>query len=234
MSKTWKWCLVDENNTLLTGWQQVDGIWFYLTYNGTMAIGWIKVDNKWYYLSANGAMVSNCTLEIEGKNYTFNTDGSMVESLVSNECIDFIKSWEGFSATPYLDEVNVLTLGYGMTGEEIQGVSEVTEEEATSMLKDWINNKYAPVIKSDLESKGISLAQNEFDALVSMSYNVGTGGLLGSTLYKNVISGIRDSAMITSNFQAWSKAGGQRLEGLYRRRTKEAAMFLNGDYSGNN
>lgn len=233
MSKTWKWCLVDENNTLLTGWQQVDGIWFYLTCNGTMAIGWIKVDNKWYYLSANGAMVSNCTLEIEGKNYNFNTDGSMVESLVSNECIDFIKSWEGFSATPYRDEVNILTLGYGMTGEEIQGISEVTEEEATSMLKDWINNKYAPVIKLDLESKGISLNQSEFDALVSMSYNVGTGGLLGSTLYKNVVADIRDSSTITSNFQAWSKAGGQRLEGLYRRRTKEAAMFLNADYTGN-
>ncbi len=57
--------------------------------------------------------------------------------------------------------------------------------------------------------------------------------ILGSTLYKNVCAGIRDKNTITSNFQAWSNCGGKRIEGLYRRRTKEAAMFLNGDYTGN-
>lgn len=118
-----------------------------------------------------GECYVNRTENIEGKEYSFDSNGHLlVTSLVSDKLIDFIKSWEGFSAIPYRDEVNVLTLGYGMTGEEIQGISEVTEEEATSMLKDWINKKYAPVIKSDLDSKGISLAQNEFDALVSMSY----------------------------------------------------------------
>lgn len=47
------------------------------------------------------------------------------------------------------------------------------------------------------------------------------------------MAGVKDSATITANFQAWSNGGGQRIEGLYRRRTKEAAMFLNGDYTGN-
>ena len=181
-----------------------------------------------------GSCYINCTANINGKKYTFDKDGHMLEtSLVSDALIDFVKSWEGFSATPYYDVVGVKTLGYGMTGNEIEGLSSVTEEEATSMLKDWINNKYAPVIKSALDGKGISLTQNEFDALVSMAYNVGTAGVLGSTLFKNVCSGIRDAATITANFQAWSKAGGMRLEGLYRRRTKEAAMFLNANYTGN-
>jgi len=229
----WKWCLVDETNSLLTGWKQVEGLWYFLNPNGVMATGWIKDKEKWYYLNGKGVMINNCTLTIEEKTYTFNLDGSLNESLVSNECIDFIKSWEGYFATPYYDEVGVLTLGYGMTGEEIQGILEVTEEQATSMLKDWINNKYAPVIKADLDSKGMTLNQNEFDALVSFAYNCGTGGLLGSTLYKNVVAGIRDTDTITSNFRAWSNGGGQRIEGLYRRRTKEAAMFLNGDYTGN-
>jgi len=93
--------------------------------------------------------------------------------------------------------------------------------------------KYAPVVKADLDLRSVTLAQNEFDALVSMAYNIGTGGLLGSTLYKNVVAGVKDSATITANFQAWSNGGGQRIEGLYRRRTKEVAMFLNGDYTGN-
>ena len=120
-----------------------------------------------------------------------------------------------------------------MTGEEIKGIEYVTKQEATEMLKDLINKKYAPIIKADLDSKGIILKQNEFDAFVSFSYNCGTAGLLSSTLYKNVVAGIRDSNTITSNFQAWSNGNGKRIEGLYRRRTKEAAMFLNSDYTGN-
>ena len=256
----WKWCVQGPDGKVIKGWYKDNGTWYYLNDEGIMKTGWFQdKDGKWYYLDTDGAMkigwiqlkgiwyylepsstgykgscYSDCTSTINGKEYTFDKDGHMLDSsLVSERCIDFIKSWEGFSATPYRDEVKVWTLGYGMTGDEIEGIKEVSEEKATSMLKDWINNKYAPVIKTDLESRGITLKQYEFDALVSFAYNCGTGGLLGSTLYKNVVAGIRDSDTITSNFQAWSKAGGQRLEGLYRRRTKEAAMFLNGDYTGN-
>lgn len=262
MSK-WCWCLIDDTGAFLKGWQQVDGNWYYLNGNGTMATGWNNIENAWYYLNPvsgemkmgwlldknkwyyliketdkdkaeyKGQMVCNCSRVIDGKTYTFDKDGHMMESLVSDKLIDFIKSWEGFSATPYDDEVGVKTLGYGMTGSEIEGITEVTEELATQMLKDLINKKYAPVLKADLEAKEITLKQNEFDALVSMAYNVGISGVLGSTLYKNVAVGIKGASAIKANFQAWSNAGGKRLEGLYRRRTKEANMFLNADYTGN-
>ena len=176
-------------------------------------------------------------LDVEaGEKYTFDKDGYLVENNngVSNACIDFIKSWEGYYATPYYDCVGVKTLGYGMTGEEIEGIGYVTEEQATQMLKDWINKKYAPPIKKDLDSKGVTLKSNEFDSLVSFAYNCGVGALLGSTLYKNVVNGVRNSGTIMSNFTAWSNGGGRRIEGLYRRRVKEANMFLYGDYTGNN
>lgn len=262
----WKWCLEENNNVLLIGWQKIGDYWYYLNSNGTMQTGWYQDANlKWYYFNDNGQMATgwlqigdswyylyestdatqgeyigttaySCTKTINNKSYTFNVDGAMQESstsLVSDACIDFIKSWEGYYSTPYIDCVGVKTLGYGMTGEEIESISKVTEEQATSMLKEWVNNKYAPIVKSDLDSKGVILVPNEFDALVSFAYNCGTGGLLGSTLYKNIVSGVKDSATITSNFQAWSSGGGRRIEGLYRRRTKEAAMFLSGDYTGN-
>lgn len=261
----WQWCLVGDDDVLLTGWQMVGDFWYYLKPNGAMATGWIKDNGRWYYLNENGqmltgwyqdknnskwyylyeatdsskaeykgAMAVSCTKIINNKSYTFNSDGSMADdSLVSDACIDFIKSWEGFSAIPYYDEVGVKTLGYGMTGDEIECIQSVTESEATQMLKDWINKKYAPIIKADLDSNGVSLSQSEFDALVSFAYNCGTGALLGSTLYKNVVAGVRDPSIITANFQAWSNGGGHRIEGLYRRRIKEAAMFLNADYTGN-
>lgn len=230
----WQYCLLDEGaGNLLTGWQKVEGQWYFINPNGTMLTGWLQYKNKWYYLNASGATSCDCVQTIKDKEYKFDSNGALIETLVSDACIDFIKSWEGYYGTPYRDEVGVLTLGYGMTGEEIAGISEITEEQATSMLKDWINNKYAPVIKADLDNKGIDLTQNEFDALVSFAYNCGTGGLLNSTLYKRICQGVRDNSLI-ANFQAWSSGGGQRIEGLYRRRTKEAAMFLNGDYTGNN
>ena len=150
-------------------------------------------------------------------------------NLVSKNCVEFVKRFEGFSATPYNDCVGVRTLGYGMTGAEIANLTYITEERASQMLEDWMNNNYAAPIKNDLDSKGVSLTQNQFDALVSMAYNIGVGGLLGSTLYKNVVAGVREQATITENFQRWSNAGGQRLEGLYRRRTEEAAMFFRND-----
>lgn len=234
-----KWYYLNDNGVMQTGWiKDKDSRWYYLDSNGAMQTGWFKYDDKWYYLEPNstgykGEMYCNGTYTIDGKEYTFKANGELIEGLISDKLIDFIKSWEGYYSKPYYDCVGVKTLGYGMTGEEIEGIDYVTEEQATEMLKDWINKKYAPVIKSDLDSKGIALKQNEFDALVSFAYNCGTAGLLGSTLYKNIVDGIRDTNTITSNFQAWSNGGGKRIEGLYRRRTKEAAMFLNGEYTGN-
>ncbi|NFG20856.1 lysozyme [Clostridium botulinum] len=257
----WKWCVQGTDGKVIKGWYEDNGTWYYLNDEGIMQTGWIKdkdgrwyyldesgsmktgwlIDkNKWYYLNPigngfKGEMYGNCTATIDGKSYTFDSTGAWIEnSLVSSKGIDFIKSWEGFYPNKYYDCVGVLTQGYGLTGKEIKDLPvTITEEKATELLKDWINRKYAPVVKKDLDSKGINLKQHEFDALVSFAYNCGTGGLLGSTLYKNVCAEIRDKNTITSNFQAWSNGGGKRIEGLYRRRTKEAAMFLNGDYTGN-
>ncbi|EES48384.1 glycoside hydrolase family protein [Clostridium botulinum] len=256
----WKWCVEGQDGKVIKGWYEESGNWYYLNDEGVMQTGWVKdKDELWYYMDYSGVMQTgwielkggwyyleessngykgkcyiDCTATINGKQYTFDKDGHMLEnSLVSEACINFIKSWEGFFAKPYYDMVGVLTLGYGMTGDEIKGLSSITESKASDMLKDLINNKYAQIIKKSLDDKNISLKQNEFDALVSFAYNCGTAGLLGSTLYKNIVAGIRDKNTIISNFQAWSNGGGKRIEGLYRRRMKEAAMFLDSDYTGN-
>ena len=148
--------------------------------------------------------------------------------LVSQQGIAFIKSFEGFSATVYKDIANISTLGYGMTGDEIRGLKYVTEQQASNMLESLIDSKYALPIKNNLNSRHVVLNQNQFDAIVSMAYNIGLGGLLGSTLYKNICNGIRDKTTITKNFTDWSKAGSKTVEGLLRRRTEEAQMFFKG------
>jgi GH24 family phage-related lysozyme (muramidase) len=149
---------------------------------------------------------------------------------VSNKCIELIKEFEGFSAKPYLCPAGVMTLGYGMTGKEIEGLKSVTKVQASDMLTKLVNEKYATPIDLKLSSVPCKLNQNEFDALVSLAYNIGVGGLLGSTLFKNVCSGIRDVGIITSIFRAWNKATIDGtltvLDGLTNRRTKEASLFF--------
>jgi len=257
----WKWVVIDDSGNIIKGWykdkdnnkwyhldettggmntgwfKNKDERWYYLDEkNGEMKTGWIQLKGIWYYLQTRsngymGAMYFSSTHTIDGKSYTFDSSGRWINNLVSDKCINFVKSYEGFSATRYDDGTGVITQGYGCTGEEIADWDEkVTEEFATERLKYLINNKYAAVIKFDLDSKGLTLKQNEFDAIISLSYNIGTNGLLGSTLYKRICEGVRDSSL-KDNFTVWSKAGNRTLQGLLNRRVEEYNMFANGDYN---
>ena len=200
-----KWYCYRDNEAIKGEWvQDEEGRWYYLDgKDGHLCTGWFQTrfNNNWFYAYKEskpslgiytGMIVQDKTIEIDGKSYSFDNEGHWIEkpvSLVSDACIDFIKSWEGFYSKPYIDCVGVKTLGYGMTGDEIEGLEYVTEQQASDMLKDLVNNKYAAAIKQDLDSKGINLKQNEFDALVSFTYNCGTQGLLRSTLYRNICKG---------------------------------------------
>lgn len=233
-------------------WLQLSGIWYKVNDKGQMITGWWQDPNtqKWYYLEEQsnghkGEMYINGTFTINGKSYSFDSTGAWVEiqDLLSDDGAKFIGSWEGFYSQAYEDPYypgnqNWWTIGYGttyaVTPEAFSNGlnSTCTEEQAIGWLKDEAQ-ACAQTIKSDLDSKSVSLNQNQLDALISFAYNCGANALLSSTLYKNIVAGIRDANTITSNFQAWSNANGQRSDGLYKRRTSEANLFLNSDYTGN-
>jgi lysozyme len=253
------WYFMDSNGTMKTSWyQDQNSKWYYLKDNGQMATGWIQYNDKWYYLyeatnAAQGEYIGttaySCTKILsDGKSYTFDKDGVWIENtnILSDNGADFIGSWEGLWLKADYDPIypgvdKYMTIGYGTTKETLpeafpDGInSTCTKEQA----REWLiyeGRDKAETIKSDLDNKNISLKQYEMDALISFAYNCGAGqdGLLGSTLYKNVVAGIRDMATITANFQAWSNDDkGNKIPGIYRRRTSEAALFLNGDYTGN-
>lgn len=224
---------------------------------GEMLTGWLKWNNDWYYLNPSpydgstglnkGQMLANTTAVINARSYSFDANGVMknttttvsADSYISADCLDVIKGWEGFTddGKKYYDCCGVLTQGYGMTGDEIAGLpDQISEETASSMLESLVNRKYAAAVKYNLDSKGVSLSQNQFDALVIFAYNCGTGALFGSTLYKNVCAGVSDADTIQSNFLAWDKGtiNGVMTEisGLKKRRIAEANIYLNADYSG--
>jgi lysozyme len=70
----------------------------------------------------------------------------------------------------------------------------------------------------------VPLTQNQFDALVSLSYNIGVGAFKKSTLLKKLNSG--DYKGAANQFDVWVNAGGKRLAGLVRRRAIEKKLFL--------
>jgi lysozyme len=255
----WAWCLVKDDNRLATGWQLVGDYYYYFYSNGQMAcdewleqgdnwfrfdssgkmmIGWYQEDENWFYFSDNGVMYKSTTITIDGKEYTFDKKGIMQsDNLVSDDLVTFVKIMEGFISTKYDDGCGVITQGYGCTGNEISDWGEtVSEEVASTKLVELLNNTYAPPIKTALKDKNVELTQNQFDSLVSLAYNIGTSSVLNSTVFKDICNGVRGDK-ITTDFQMWSKGtvNGKliTLQGLYKRRTFEANIFNNADYSVN-
>ncbi|WP_163239097.1 SH3 domain-containing protein [Clostridium sporogenes] len=186
-----------------------------------------KSQPGWYYIhyASNAGYVSSDYVQITNGNEGNNGSTNYV---FSEELVEFIKSYEGFSAHHYRDAAGVDTIGYGSTHGWIMKLQVVTKAQATQALKEEIN-VMANQIKNNLNSKNVKLNQHQFDALCSFAYNLGTGALFGSTLYKRICSGVRDSSL-KENFTAWCYAGGKVLQGLLNRRKEEYDMFMKGDY----
>ena len=139
--------------------------------------------------------------------------------------LSLIKSFEGFSARPYLCPAGVPTIGYGATyypdGRRVTMQDRpVTEADATAMLRSMLASYEAGVSRYVLAP----INQGKFDALVSFAYNLGLSALKSSTLLRLVNA--RDYAGAASQFGRWNRAGGKVLPGLTRRREAERVMFL--------
>lgn len=149
---------------------------------------------------------------------------------ISDVGLAFIKSWEGFEPQAYQDVAGVWTIGYGHTEGFKDGCfaegTVVTEGEAQALL----HKDIAPREKATAELVSVNLQQYEFDALVSIIYNIGAGNFRRSTLLRRLNQGDRDGA--AEAFLMWNKASidGELREvrGLTRRRRAERAMFLGG------
>lgn len=149
-----------------------------------------------------------------------------VGSKASANIIYYVKSIEGYAPYIYRDEVGVKTLGYGMTGGELEGVSTpLSESEATAHLTNNFNNYYYSKVLKMLQDKGATnMLQREVDALTSFAYNLGVEALRGSRLCAKYVAGERGES-IHEEFKKWCHAGNQVLQGLVRRREEEWRIF---------
>jgi lysozyme len=143
---------------------------------------------------------------------------------LSAEGLAFIAGREGFRARPYRDAVGVPTIGYG----ETQGVRPGmvwTRAHALAQLKTRAERDYGRPVLAAAKAAGITLSQHEYDALVSLTYNLGAGILEpGRTMGDALRSKSRQR--IAGAFLVYDKADGRRLLGLTLRRRAERAAFL--------
>lgn len=141
----------------------------------------------------------------------------------SKEGVELIKKFEGSRRTMYKDVVGLPTIGVGHL------ITEKDKHLLTQMLSE---EEIDDLLKKDLErfeyavnSISIKLKQNEFDALVSLAFNIGAAAFTSSTLVKKLRTGhLREE--VAEEFLRWNKAGGKEVEGLTRRRKAERELFL--------
>lgn len=176
------------------------------------------INDKWYKISA----------PFVGYVYKEYINTSSTPTAVSSNLVNFTASWEGFSATPYLDAGGNWTVGFGdcTYNEKPQSV---TYQQALTNLENTLNNLASQISTAFVED---NLTQYEFDALVDFAYNLGFSALMGSDLVANFRT-CDNNSIIEPDFTAWSYCDGNELKGLYRRRIAEYQMFCLNQYNNN-
>lgn len=138
----------------------------------------------------------------------------------SQDGVDLIKHFEGCYLDAYLCPSNVWTIGYGHT----KGVKEgdtIDQEAAEAYLIEDLEEFERHVLRL----VEIRLSQNQFDALVSWTFNLGPGNLKASTLLNRVNFGPLSD--VPFQIQRWTRSNGTVLAGLVKRRAAEAALWQN-------
>lgn len=137
--------------------------------------------------------------------------------------LSFIKRFETLQLRVYDDGFGYRTVGYGHRTELPLG-HKITELEAINLLRMDIRAHEGPL---KLMHK-TRLYQREYDAVVSLVFNIGTGAFAKSTIRKLLEEGNYRAA--ADEFPKWNKVRGKVVAGLVRRRAEEREIFINGTY----
>ena len=138
---------------------------------------------------------------------------------IGTQGLELIKTFEGLELNAYKCAAGVWTIGYGHTKDVQEGMV-ISALKANEMLQNELveYEGYVNVLVT------VPLTQNQFDALVSWVYNLGSTNFQSSTLLK-VINAGGEMLGVPSQIMRWNKANGRVLEGLTRRRQAEADLF---------
>lgn len=145
----------------------------------------------------------------------------------SDKGIALLKEFEGMRLSAYPDPATggePITIGFGSTlladGSKVKMGMKITEAEAEELLRATLG-KYEQAVEKSVTRP---LKQHQFDACVSLTYNIGEGNWRKSSVLRHINAGNFTNA--ADAFLMWNKAAGKVLPGLVRRRKAERNMFL--------
>ncbi len=144
--------------------------------------------------------------------------GEIIKMQISEEGRQLIKKFEGCELEAYKCSANVWTIGYGRTKNVSRGDT-CTQEQADKWLEEELPVYGAYVSDAVL----VPLDQNQFDALVAWTYNLGPTNLNNSTMLKVLNENKKEE--VPGQMRRWNKANGKVLQGLERRRLAESLLF---------
>ena len=144
----------------------------------------------------------------------------------SQEMIDVIKDFEGFRSKAYWDN-SQWTVGYGTraSGPDVT----VTRAEAERLLRKALTNTYEPIVNEFCKENGKQPTQQQFDAMLDLTYNAGGSWTTGSSV-PDVVLNASTALEIVKGFGAWSRSGGSVSYVHANRRVREALIYLYGEY----
>ena len=150
---------------------------------------------------------------------------ALISSLqISQKGLNLIKEFEGCRLEAYKCPAGVWTIGYGTTDSDysitktkIRAGLKISKQKAETWLRQSVNKKYCP--KVNKYNNKYHWTQNEFDAMVSFAYNLGSIDQLTA-------NGKRTKKEIAEKMLLYNKGGGKVLPGLVRRRKAEQKLFL--------
>lgn len=147
---------------------------------------------------------------------------------LSEQGLALIKRFEGCKLTAYQDSVGVWTIGYGHTKTAKQGQT-ITQAQADQLLAEDVRY-FENGLNRFLSDNHILVTQCQFDALVSLTFNIGLANFKRSTLMKLLYTmsqnDQRSIYAVADQFLRWKYAGKKELAGLVKRRNAERLHFL--------
>ncbi|MGH1471559.1 MAG: lysozyme [Cellvibrionaceae bacterium] len=138
---------------------------------------------------------------------------------ITQDGIDLIKRFEGFSSTVYICPAGYPTIGYGHFARSGESFKEICETEAEELLRKDVESAERAVLRLT----NVPLTDGQFDALVSFTFNLGSGAFQRSTLRRKVNR--QAHAEVPAQLMRWVWAGGRRLRGLALRRQSESHLY---------
>ncbi|HZT59403.1 MAG TPA: lysozyme [Pyrinomonadaceae bacterium] len=152
---------------------------------------------------------------------------------MSQHGLELLEQWEGFKLQVYKDSAGLPTIGVGhlLTRSELTSgkinINGVPVQYANGLTQQQVNDLLAQDLKPTEQAVNngvkVALNQNQFDALTSFTFNVGTGAFAGSTLLKVLNQGQYDQ--VPTQLLRWTRSGGQVVQGLVNRRNNEIKLW---------